>query len=190
MTGFGDRLLPGHTLGHFRLLGRLGRGGMGEVWAAEDTRLRRRVALKLLPAPDDGHDERLARFRREAEALAALDHPNIVTIFSIEEAEHVTFLAMQLVDGTTLHERVPPSGLPLPELLELACPIADAIAAAHQRGIAHRDLKPMCVVPKPKPTGPGSYRSRQERQKAPRKGRSWALAVGASARPRPLFCRL
>jgi tRNA A-37 threonylcarbamoyl transferase component Bud32 len=149
------------TLGHYRLLHKLGEGGMGEVYAAEDTRLGRRVALKLLPPdvaaephPSTGsgssrarsRDERLARFQREARAVAALNHPNIVSIYSVEEAEGVQFLTLELVEGKTLDQLIPERGFPLEALLKLAVPLADAVAFAHEHGIVHRDLKPANVM--------------------------------------------
>jgi Tol biopolymer transport system component len=119
---------------------------MGEVYAAEDTKLQRRVALKLLPPEMAGDPERLQRFQREARAIAALNHPNVVTIYSVEEADGVQFLTMELVEGKTLGDLIPEGGLPLEELLRLAVPLVDAVAAAHQHGIVHRDLKPANVM--------------------------------------------
>ena len=136
----------GTTLQHYRIVGKLGAGGMGEVYAAEDTKLQRRVALKLLPPEMAGDPERLQRFQREARAIAALTHPNVVTIYSVEEADGVQFLTMELVEGKTLGDIIPEGGLPLEELLRLAVPLVDAVAAAHQHGIVHRDLKPANVM--------------------------------------------
>ncbi len=138
--------MTGTTLGHYRILAKLGEGGMGEVYAAEDTKLQRRVALKLLPSDMAADPQRLQRFQREARAIAALNHPNVVTIYSVEEADGVQFLTMELVEGKTLGELIPPDGLPLEELLRLALPLVDAVAAAHQHGIVHRDLKPANVM--------------------------------------------
>ncbi len=138
--------MTGTTLGHYRVLEKLGAGGMGEVYAAEDARLQRRVALKLLPSDMAADPERLQRFQREARAIAALNHPNVVTIYSVEEAAGAQFLTMELVDGQTLGALLPPDGLPLEELLRLALPLVDAVAAAHQHGIVHRDLKPANVM--------------------------------------------
>ena len=119
---------------------------MGEVYRATDTKLGRDVALKVLP-PDLARDpERLARFQREARAVAALNHPHIVTIFSVEEVEGVHFLTMELVEGRTLDRRIPAGGLPLEEIIEIAGALADALSAAHERGIMHRDLKPSNVM--------------------------------------------
>ena len=136
----------GRTLGHYRIVERLGRGGMGEVYAAEDLRLKRRVALKVLPAETAGNPGLRARFEREAQALAALNHPHIVTVFSVEEEASVPFLTMELIDGTTLRERIPPGGLGLAPFLDWALPLTSALAAAHAQGIAHRDLKPDNVM--------------------------------------------
>jgi eukaryotic-like serine/threonine-protein kinase len=136
----------GATLAHYRLADRLGAGGMGEVYAAEDTKLGRRIALKILPPDLAGDPLRLERFRREARAVAALNHPNIVTIHSVEEDRGIHFLTMELVEGETLRHRLRRGGLTLAELLELAVPLADAVGAAHERGITHRDLKPENVM--------------------------------------------
>jgi len=141
-----SRGLAGTTLSHYRVLNRLGAGGMGEVYLAEDESLGRRVALKVLRLELDGAQERLERFRREARAVAALNHPNIVTIHSVEEDQGVHFLTMELVEGDTLRARIVPGGLPVGELLRLAVPLADAVAAAHGKGITHRDLKPANVM--------------------------------------------
>ncbi len=138
--------MTGTTLLHYRIVGKLGQGGMGEVYAAEDTKLQRQVALKLLPPDVAADPERLQRFQREARAIAALNHPNVVTIYSVEETDGVQFLTMELVEGKTLGALIPPDGLPLDELLRLALPLVDAVAAAHQHGIVHRDLKPANVM--------------------------------------------
>ncbi len=136
----------GRTLGHYRIAFRLGKGGMGEVYLAEDTKLNRKVALKILPAELAGDPERRRRFEREAQAVAALDHPNIVRVHSVEEAEGIHFITMELVEGRTLSETIPEDGLPLGRFFELAVPLADAISAVHGRGITHRDLKPENVM--------------------------------------------
>ncbi|MEO5897426.1 MAG: protein kinase [Vicinamibacterales bacterium] len=133
-------------LNHYRILGPLGRGGMGEVFVAEDTRLHRKVALKILPALMAADPERRTRFEREAQAVAAINHPNIVTIHSVEEADGVPFLTMELVEGKPLNELMSSGALPLDTLLRAGLSISDAIAAAHQRGITHRDLKPANVM--------------------------------------------
>ncbi len=119
---------------------------MGEVYRATDTKLGRDVALKVLPAEMAHDPERLARFRREAKALAQLDHPNIVTIHSVEESDGVHFLTMQLVEGQPLDRLIPAGGLPVEQIVEIASALADALAAAHEKGIVHRDLKPANVM--------------------------------------------
>jgi Tol biopolymer transport system component len=136
----------GSQLGHYRIERLLGTGGMGEVYLADDTKLGRRVALKVLSASLTGDPDRRERFEREARAAAALNHPNIVTIHSVEEADGVPFLTLELVDGQTLGEIIPEGGLPLERVLTLGIPLADAVGAAHQRGITHRDLKPANVM--------------------------------------------
>jgi TolB-like protein/Tfp pilus assembly protein PilF len=119
---------------------------MGEVYRATDTKLGRDVALKVLPAEMAQDEERLGRFRREAKALAQLDHPNIVTIYSVEESEGVHFLTMQLVDGQPLDRLINENGLPLERIVEIGSVLAEALAAAHEKGIVHRDLKPANVM--------------------------------------------
>ena len=119
---------------------------MGEVYRATDTKLGRDVALKVLPAEMAQDPERLARFGREAKALAQLDHPNIVTIYSVEECDGVHFLTMQLVEGQPLDRLIPASGLPVEQIVEIAGALGDALAAAHEKGIVHRDLKPANVM--------------------------------------------
>ena len=136
----------GSTLSHYRVLEKLGEGGMGEVYRAEDTRLKRQVALKVLPAELARDPERLRRFQREAEAIASLSHPGIVTIFSVEEAEGVHFLTMELVSGQRLDEMVPSGGMKLEDFMAVALPLVEALVAAHDRGITHRDLKPANIM--------------------------------------------
>src|SRR5664280_1758555 len=136
----------GRTLSHYRITASIGAGGMGEVYRATDINLGRDVALKVLP-PDVARDhERLVRFKREARAVAALNHPYIVTIFSVEEVDAVHFLTMALVEGKPLDSVIPPSGLPVDRILEIAGALAEALAAAHEKGIVHRDLKPANVM--------------------------------------------
>jgi serine/threonine protein kinase len=139
-------LTPGTRIGPYAIVGLLGAGGMGEVYRARDTRLDRLVALKLLPANAASDPDRRERFEREARAVAALNHPNIVTIHSVEHADGQFFLTMELVEGRPLAERLPPGGLPLATLLGIAIPVCDAVAAAHQKGITHRDLKPANIM--------------------------------------------
>jgi serine/threonine protein kinase/cytochrome c-type biogenesis protein CcmH/NrfG len=139
-------LTPGSRLGPYEIVAPLGAGGMGEVYRARDTRLGRDVAIKVLPGDVASHPDRLARLEREARAVAALSHPNIVVLHSIEDAGGVRFLTMELVDGRSLDQLVTPGGLPLARLLDLAIPLADALVAAHERGVVHRDLKPANVM--------------------------------------------
>jgi serine/threonine protein kinase len=136
----------GKTIAHYRLLEKLGEGGMGTVYSAEDTRLRRRVALKVLSAERASDPQRLARFEREATAVAALSHPNIVTLFSVEEAEGLHFITMELVKGKSLDQLIPPEGMRLAEFFRISIPLADALVGAHEKGIIHRDLKPTNVL--------------------------------------------
>jgi Tol biopolymer transport system component len=136
----------GINLHHYRILRALGRGGMGEVYAAEDTKLHRQIALKVLPQEMAADPERLLRFQREAQVVAALNHPNVVTVYSVEEANGVHFLTMELVDGKALIDLLPARGLPFKVFERLAIPLADAVGAAHQRGIVHRDLKPANIM--------------------------------------------
>jgi eukaryotic-like serine/threonine-protein kinase len=138
--------LVGQTVGHYRILLKIGSGGMGDVYLADDTTLDRQVALKVLPPEVSQDTERRARFTREAKAVAALNHPNIVTVHSVEEVGGVHFITMELVKGQTLAEMVPRQGFVLGKFFEIAIPLADAIAAAHQHGITHRDLKPANVM--------------------------------------------
>jgi eukaryotic-like serine/threonine-protein kinase len=142
-------LTPGTRVGHHEILGTLGRGGMGEVYRAVDTRLGRQVALKVLPEEFAADPARIERFRREARAVAALNHPNIVTIHSVEDADGLHFLTMELVEGRPLDQEIPPGGLPVTRLLAIALPLADALATAHDKGIVHRDLKPANVMVTP-----------------------------------------
>jgi TolB-like protein len=139
-------LTPGTKLGPYEIQSPLGAGGMGEVYRATDTKLGRDVALKVLPAEMAQDPDRLGRFRREAKALAQLDHPNIVTIYSVEESEGVHFLTMQLVEGRPLDRLICAGGLPLEQIVEIASALGDALTAAHEKGIVHRDLKPANVM--------------------------------------------
>ena len=120
----------------------IGIGGMGEVYKATDTNLKRAVAIKVLPALVAADAERLARFQREAEVLAALNHPNIATIYGLERSSDMTALVMELVEGEDLSQRIARGAIPVDDLLPIAKQIAEALEAAHEQGIIHRDLKP------------------------------------------------
>ena len=135
-------LPAGHQLAHYEVLEPIGKGGMGEVYLAEDTKLDRQVALKVLPPELAESEERRARFKREAKAIAALNHPNIVHVYSVEEVDGVHFITMELVRGQTLTKLIPKKGFPLDKFFDIAIPMADAVAAAHEKGVIHRDLKP------------------------------------------------
>src|SRR5262245_52223602 len=135
-------LTPGTRLGPYEVVARIGAGGMGEVYRATDTNLKRAVAIKVLPASVAADVERLARFQREAEVLAALNHPNIAAIYGLERAGAATALVMELVEGPTLADRITQAAIPIDEALPIAKQIAEALEAAHEQGIIHRDLKP------------------------------------------------
>src|SRR5262245_21917402 len=135
-------LAPGTKLGIYDLVAPLGAGGMGEVWRARDTRLQRDVAIKVLPDLVAAEPERLARLTREAQTLAALNHPNIAHIHGLEESGGVRALVMELVEGPTLADRIEQGALPIDEALAIARQIAEGLEAAHALGIVHRDLKP------------------------------------------------
>ncbi len=135
----------GTRIGAFEIIAKIGEGGMGEVYRATDTKLKRQVAIKALPASVAGDAERLARFQREAEVLASLNHPNIAAIHGLEEADGVSALVMELVEGPTLADRIAQGAIPLDDALPIARQIAEALEAAHEHGIIHRDLKPANV---------------------------------------------
>ena len=146
IVGDGQTLI-GRRLGHYVVLEPRGRGGMGEVYAAEDTKLERRVALKLLRPEVGDVPDRRARFHREARAAAALNHPNIVHLYSVEESEGVLFITMELVSGRTLRELLDAGApLPVPRTVAFASQMAEGLACAHAAGILHRDLKPANVM--------------------------------------------
>jgi serine/threonine protein kinase len=142
-------LTPGSRLGAYEIVGLIGAGGMGEVYQATDTNLKRSVAIKILPVAFASDAERLARFQREAEVLASLNHPNIAAIHGLERGSNTTALVMELVEGPTLAERIARGPIPLDEALPIAKQIAEALEAAHEHGIIHRDLKPANIKVRP-----------------------------------------
>jgi Tol biopolymer transport system component len=142
-------LAAGARVGPYEVLSALGEGGMGEVYRATDTRLKRQVALKVLPAALTGDPDRLARFQREAEVLAALNHPNIAGLYGLEESGGIKALVMELVEGPTLADRIAQGPVPLDEALAIARQIAEALEAAHEQHIIHRDLKPANIKLRP-----------------------------------------
>src|SRR5688572_13207057 len=133
-------------LGPYDIQAKLGAGGMGEVYRARDTRLGRDVAIKVLPELVAQDGEHLARFRREAQVLAALNHPHIAAIHGIEEAGGVHFLVLEPVEGETLADRLRGGALPVTEAIAITKQICDAVASAHERGVIHRDLKPANIA--------------------------------------------
>ena len=135
-------LTPGTRLGVYDITAQIGVGGMGQVYRATDTRLKRQVAIKVLPPSLAADHDRLARFQREAEVLASLNHPNIAAIHGLEESGGITALVMELVEGDDLSQRIARGAIPLAEALPIAKQIAEALEAAHEQGIIHRDLKP------------------------------------------------
>jgi len=139
----------GKTLGHYKVGEQLGRGGMGEVFLADDLSLSRKVALKFLPDLFTGDPDRMARFEREAKVLAALNHPNIGAIYGLEQAEGKRFLVLELIEGETLADQLKRGPIPVDESLKLALQIAEALEAAHEKGVIHRDLKPANIMVKP-----------------------------------------
>src|SRR5262245_43929753 len=133
---------PGSHVGPYEVLERLGEGAMGVVFRARDTRLQRDVALKLLPDNFANDPDRLARFQREAQVLASLNHTNIAQIYGLEQVNGATCIVMELVEGETLADKLTKGPLPYDEVIDIARQLADALSAAHERGIVHRDLKP------------------------------------------------
>jgi len=133
---------PNQTVGHYRLVQKIGEGGMGVVWRAVDTTLDREVAIKVLPDLFAEDPDRLARFEREAKLLASLNHPGIATIHGLHQAGDVRFLAMELAPGVDLERRLGEGPIPIDEALAIALKVAEALEAAHESGVVHRDLKP------------------------------------------------
>ena len=142
-------LSPGTRLGPYEVTAQIGVGGMGEVYRATDTNLKRAVAIKVLPESVAADAERLARFQREAEVLASLNHPHIAAIYGLERSDGTTALVMELVEGPTLADRIAQGPIPVDEALPIAKQIAEALEAAHEQGIIHRDLKPANIKIRP-----------------------------------------
>ena len=139
----------GTRLGTYEILGALGAGGMGEVYRAKDSKLKRDVAIKVLPDAFARDAERVSRFQREAEVLASLNHPHIAAIYDLAEFDESRFLVLELVEGETLAERIARGPIPVEESLTIAKQIAEALEAAHEKGIIHRDLKPANIKVRP-----------------------------------------
>src|SRR5258707_1394283 len=133
-------------LGPYKIISLIGAGGMGEVYRAHDTRLLRDVALKVLQESFTADPDRLRRFEQEARAVAALNHPNIASVFDVGVADKVHYIVTELIEGETLRQRIPPQGMPTRKAVELAVQLANGLAAAHDQGIAHRDLKPENIL--------------------------------------------
>ena len=157
--------MPGSVVGPYEVLTLIGRGGMGEVWKARDSRLGRDVALKFLPADVVADRDGLARFHREAQILASLNHPHIAALYGVEEVDGGFALVLELVHGATLAEWLAHGPIPLDEALPIAKQIVEALEAAHEAGVIHRDLKPANIVlrgaaPAPEPTGSATPASR------------------------------
>ncbi len=136
----------GEIISHYKILEKIGEGGMGVVYKAEDTKLKRIVALKFLPSNALGTEEEKARFIREAQAAASLNHPNIATIYEIDEVEGEIFIAMEYIEGQTLKEKINSGPLKIKEAVKIACQVADGLNAAHEKGITHRDIKSANVM--------------------------------------------
>jgi len=153
-------LTSGSRLGPYDIVAALGAGGMGEVYRARDTKLGREVALKVLPTEFALDAERLARFKREAQLLATLNHPNVAAIYGFEDVDGAHALVLELVDGPTLADRIAQGVIPVDEAIPIAQQIADALEAAHEQGVVHRDLKPANIKLRPDGTATwGSSRS-------------------------------
>src|SRR5262249_54224006 len=147
-TGQSD-LLVGETIGHYKLSKRIGAGGMGEVYLATDITAGRKAALKLLPLRFTGDAERLGRFKQEARALVALNHPNILTVYEIGEDHSTHYIASELIEGEALRQRLARGQMRLSEAVDVAIQVASALAAAHETGVVHRDIKPENIMLRP-----------------------------------------
>jgi serine/threonine protein kinase/tetratricopeptide (TPR) repeat protein len=145
-TATSSSLAMGSRIGQYEIVARLDAGGMSDVYRARDLKLHREVAIKVLPAPFASDPDRLRRFQHEARIAASLNHPHVVTIHAIEESGGLHFLAMELVDGETLERVIPENGLPLEKFFDFAIPLSEALAAAHDKGIIHRDIKPRNIM--------------------------------------------
>ena len=141
--------LAGREISHYRIIKLLGAGGMGEVYLAEDTKLHRQIALKILTPQFENDVERINRFKKEARAVSALNHPNIITIYAIEETESGNFIATEFIDGLTLRERIAERPISWQEAVKIAIQITGALKTAHSVGIIHRDIKPANIMPPP-----------------------------------------
>src|SRR3989442_5936139 len=135
-------IIAGTKLGRYEIRSQLGAGGMGEVYLAQDTKLDRKVALKILPADVASNRDRMERFVREAKSAASLNHPNIAHVYEIGESNGTHFIAMEFIDGETLRDKIHRDKAPLPKLLEYLIQVAEGLSKAHAAGIVHRDLKP------------------------------------------------
>ena len=187
LGGDGGHSLLGRQMGGYQVISLLGAGGMGEVYEARDTKLGRNVAIKVLPPAFANDPERLSRFQREARMLASLNHPNIATIYGLEQSDGVHYLVMELVPGQTLAERIAKGALPIEEALKIAGQIAEALEAAHEKGVIHRDLKPANVKVTPEGrvkvldfglakafAGDGDVRTSHKRPRSAKKEEFWA----------------
>ncbi|MDQ3174041.1 MAG: serine/threonine protein kinase, partial [Acidobacteriota bacterium] len=134
------------TLSHYRIVSKIGEGGMGEVYLAQDTKLDRKVALKILPADVAAHPDRMKRFVQEAKAASALNHPNIITIHEIGETDSGHFIGTEFIDGETLRELMHRGGVKMRDTLDIVVQVASALTAAHDAGIVHRDIKPQNIM--------------------------------------------
>ena len=180
-------IVPGAQLGPYEIVSVLGAGGMGEVYRARDTRLKRDVAIKVLPEAFSRDPDRLARLQREAEVLATLNHPNIAAIYGFEETPHASGIVMELVEGPTLGDRIAHGPVPIDEALAIAKQIADALDAAHDKNIIHRDLKPTNVkVSRAERSKSSTSVWPRWRMPSPREGRRSRCRRRSPCRPRLL----